>query len=274
MATFGGCGGKPYLAKDDQHIGVETAVKSGHRAGAVCAIRKKDSMLAQKDQAHHVRIEAEPLVANEEEAMSKLDCNVKVAAWLHRPLCCRYGGVFMRSHLVRVEGQPIDGGPHIHWAMACNAGDGSEVLGAWSGSESVGVDPREVMSDLYSRGVERITTLIGNDLSGMKTPVSSNAQRKRRRALDVLEVAPTAELSTARSTLQRTLLAGEQQAQGIEKRLLRYVTRHGNFSDDAAALEFVATHLMRAEQKLDQDSVDRFGAFRSKLPAISLAARL
>lgn len=273
IAPFGVCRGEPYLAEADQHIGVETAVKSGLWAGAISAHREKDSTLAQKDEARDVRTEAEPLVANEEEAMSKLDRNAKFAAWLQRPLCCRYGGVFIRSLLARVQGQPLDGSPHIYWAIACRAGDGSEVLGAWSGSESLGVAPPAVMSDLYSRGVEKISTLICNDFSALKTPASSSAHSRHRATLQVIEVVHAAQLSNARLAVRRLLLAGEHQAQHLERRLSAALARYGPFFDEAAALEFVAAHLMRAEQKLDQGSAVRLGSFRSQAPAISLAAR-
>ena len=144
------------------------------------------------------------------------------ALWLKRPLCRRYGWAFFDVAVVRWrEGTALRDRP-VHWAFGWLPDGECEALGVWLEPGDGQADPRRLLEDLRSRGVERIGHLAGTGAGiGQAQDRVSNFEQ----------------------------LEAEQVRAGLS----RAIRRHGSFEIEAAVIDFMADALQRAERRLDRE---------------------
>jgi len=164
--------------------------------------------------------------------------------WLRRPLCRRDAlGVFDVA-VVRVREAKGLRACSVPWAIGWLADGQCEPLGAWSEPETASEGVLRMLGDLKDRGVERMAYVAG--IACLREPVSSAfCGTTIRSATDTR----LAEVTAVSARLGRP--SPECVAEAVRDGLARATRRHGSFATPAAALDFVAGALQRAERRLD-----------------------
>ena len=164
------------------------------------------------------------------------------ALWLKRPLSRRYGWAFFDVVAVRWrEGEGLRDRP-VHWAFGWLPDGECEALGVWLDSEDGRADPRRLLEDLRSRGVERI-----GYLAGPGTGAGIGQVQDRMSKVEQLE------------------------AEQVRAGLSRAIRRHGSFEIEAAVIDFMADALQRAERRLDRERLLAKGQARLD-PGVQMAS--
>jgi hypothetical protein len=158
--------------------------------------------------------------------------------WLTRPLCRRY----LLGVLDIVTVKLCRAGGHrdhpVLWGIGWLANGECEPLGAWAGG--LGGLPL-MLTDMKARGVERVWHMAAFHVAVLEhgEPVTP-----------VVEAAFPGALATTRPEV---IPAADSVAQQVREYLIRVIRRHGPFENEAAALDFIAVGLQRAERRLDRE---------------------
>ena len=154
-----------------------------------------------------------------------------------RPLCRRYALVVPAVTLVRVSDATDVRVHSIFWVFGWLADGECEVLGACAGVETL----PWMLAGLKARGAERFwhVAALADDGSGQAREVV---------ALEMARAFPGA----LESSRPHMLPIAEAVVKDIRAGLNRAIRRHGRFTSEAEALDFVAHALQRTERRLDR----------------------
>jgi hypothetical protein len=133
------------------------------------------------------------------------------------------------------------GGPRDHpilWGFGWLADGECEPLGAWAGGFG---GLARMLADLKARGVERIW-----HMASFHVAVLDHGEA----VAPVVEAAFPGALATSRP---QVLPVADAVAEQVREYLIRVIRRHGPFENEAAALDFIAVGLQRAERRVDRE---------------------
>jgi transposase-like protein len=173
-----------------------------------------------------------------------------LSGWLNRPLCRRYVLGIFDVAIVRLRDADGCRDQPVHWAFGWLADGECEPLGAWIEPKRGAECPLQMLEDLKGRGVERIWHVMGTDRGNLKERVTA-AFTSTTVCSSVDRVLAEA-LAAAR---RRVLPSPERVAEHVREGLIRAIRRQGSFENEAAALDFIAGALQRAERRLDRERV-------------------
>ena len=154
-----------------------------------------------------------------------------------RPLCRRYALAVPAVTLVRVSDATGVREHSLFWVFGWLADGECEVLGLCLGAHAL---PR-MLDDFRRRGLERVWHV---------EPIGDGCAQEVESATLAIERAFPGALASSRPHLLPGALAVSA---GVRDGLTRAVRRHGHFEDEAAALDFLARALHRAERRLDRE---------------------
>ena len=174
-----------------------------------------------------------------------------------RPLCGSYAVVVFRTVSFRQGGHQGATDRLIHWGLGSSPGGESEILGAWTTRGRGPVISSDVVLDLQERGVRCIGALVGSfaGAEGRVPPENAGPLNSFDAAFIAghgLALREPEALKALRPAKRKAVLAVDELAEGLNRRLRVAVARHGVFADEVAAMNFVASFLMRADLQLHE----------------------
>ncbi len=157
---------------------------------------------------------------------------------LRRPLCQRYALGIPGAAVVRLRDAAGFREESLYWVLGWLVDGECEPLGVCVGAQAL---PR-MMADLKTRGAQRIWHVAArvDDGGGQAGEVAARA---------LTDAFPGA-LASSRP---HVLPIAEAVAKDVRTGLIRAIRRRGHFDSGAAALDFVAHALQRAERRLDRE---------------------
>lgn len=165
-------------------------------------------------------------------------------SWLGKPLCRRYlASTFeVTSFKCGVAGALRK--QQAGWAFGWLPDGECEGLGVWLRTAPEWAWGPAVVDDLRIRGVERLLYVTGTAPSDVPAAFSGGTSRMSMERL----------LAQALDASERHgLPAPAQVGKQIRGSLDRAIGRHGAFDGEAAAIDFIAAFLQRAERRLGQE---------------------
>jgi hypothetical protein len=171
-------------------------------------------------------------------------------SWLRRPLCRRYVLGIFEVAVVRLRESGGFRAHPVHWAFGWLVDGECEPLGVWIESERGSEVPLQMFADLKCRGVERIWHMTGTGVGHLQERVSAAFPGTTFHSSIDRGLADA--LATSR---WHAPLSPELAAEQVREGLIRAIRRHGSFESEAAALDFIAGALQRAERRLDRERV-------------------
>lgn len=164
------------------------------------------------------------------------------AAQRSRALCGRYVFAEFRTlHLPVRDGDAVRCAPW-RWALGLFRRDQYEVLGAWPAQDS----PALVVHDLHERGIEHLRAVAGigvaDCISRYPDAVSwpSDCEPGGTSSPAVGGFGPR-----RRAALESAIAVAER----LQQRMARAIKRHGPFSNDLAAADFLRESLEKADRR-------------------------
>ncbi len=154
-----------------------------------------------------------------------------------RPLCRRYALAIADVALVRVRDAGDIREHPLFWVFGWLADGECEPLGLCLGAHAL---PR-MLDDFKSRGLERVWHV---------EPLDDGCARDAEVATLAIDRSFPGALASSRPPM---LPSAAAVARDVRDGLLRAVRRHGHFENEAAALDFFALALRRAESRLDRE---------------------
>jgi hypothetical protein len=170
------------------------------------------------------------------------------SGWLRRPLCRRYILGIFDVAIVRWHDAGGLNDHSVHWAFGWLVDGECEPLGAWTEPENGSDISLRIPADLRSRGVERIWHVTGTDTAAVRERVTD--------AFSSTTVFSSVDRIPAETPVwprPRVPSSPERAAQHFHEYLIRAIRRRGGFESRAAALDFMADALQRAERRLDRE---------------------
>lgn len=166
------------------------------------------------------------------------------ATWLNKPLCQRYIASSFEVATVKCGHEAALCKRQIDWAFGWLPDGECEALGVWGRTEPEWAWGSAVADDLRMRGVERLLYVIGSVQPQVavafcgRTP-RAPLERVLAQALDASE--------------RHGLPSPADVAVQLRDSLDQAIRRHGAFENEAAAVDFIAAALQRAERRLDRE---------------------
>jgi hypothetical protein len=154
-----------------------------------------------------------------------------------RPLCRRYALAIAEVSLVRVRDAGALREHPLFWVFGWLADGECEPLGLCIGARAL---PR-MLEDFKSRGLERIWHV---------EPAGDGCAQDAGVAALAIDRSFPGALASSRPHM---LPGAAAVAKDVRNGLVRAVRRHGHFENEAAALDFFALALRRAEHRLDRE---------------------
>jgi len=188
------------------------------------------------------------------------------SAWRERPLCRRYVLAIFDVAAVRLREAKYLRDRSVPWAIGWLADGPCEPLGAWIEPETGADGVPRMLADLQGRGVERIAYVAG--IACLRDPASAAFCGTIVRS----PVDPRLAEATAASP-SLGLAPPELVAEEVRQGLVQAVRRHGSFESEAAALDFIAGALQRAERRLDRAGANAKGRLTQGPVARTASAR-
>ena len=166
------------------------------------------------------------------------------ACWLSKPLCRRYIASTFEVAGFKCGAAGAVRKRQVEWAFGWLPDGECEGLGAWLRTEPEPTYGDALVDDLKIRGVERLLYVEG---TAPHEVASAFCSRTSRASIERL-LAQALEASD-----RHGLPSPAEVTREIAGSLDRAIRRHGAFDDEAAAVDFVASALQRAERRLDRE---------------------
>jgi len=166
------------------------------------------------------------------------------ASWLNKPLCRRYIASTFEVASFKCGAAGAIRKRQVEWAFGWLPDGECEGLGAWLRTEPERTYGAALVDDLKIRGVERLLTVAGTAPGEVPAAFCG---RTPRASIDRL-LAQALEASDRHGLPSPNRITEE-----IAGSLDRAIRRHGAFDDEAAAVDFIASALQRAERRLDRE---------------------
>jgi len=154
-----------------------------------------------------------------------------------RPLCRRYALAIVRATLVRIRGVAGTGEHPLFWVFGWLADGECEPLGLCMGEHAI----QPMLDAFKTRGIERIWHVESTD--------DARAEHGAQVRFAVDRTFPGA-LTSSRPPM---LSLAEALVGDLSCTLTEAVRHHGHFENEAAAIDFFARALRRAENRLDRE---------------------
>jgi hypothetical protein len=171
--------------------------------------------------------------------------------WLNRALCRRYALVHFAEFRISELENGVPRCQPWYWAFAMFTANEFEVLGAWR-ADTAAVEP--IVEDLWNRGILSIRVVSTTEARGLASFLSSNSwgtalHGAKPRVLTVLAL-PATSRDAVEGVPSSAIRSALNTAGRIHDSLVRGARRMVPFACAAAATEFVASWLEKADRRL------------------------